>query len=125
MPRLKTDIVDMFLAMAEGRLSEVHIDVDPRSAATLVLVSGGYPGVFEKGKVVKGIDTLLSSDSMIFYAGIGSGNGELLTTGGRVAAVTSYGDSIKEAVDKSINIIQHISFENMAFRQDIGYEFLD
>ena len=125
MPRLKTDIVDMFLAMAEGRLSEVHIDVDPRSAATLVLVSGGYPGVFEKGKSIKGIDTLLSSDSMIFYAGIGSSNGALLTTGGRVAAVTSYGASIKDAVDQSIKIIQNISFENMAFREDIGYEFLD
>jgi phosphoribosylamine--glycine ligase len=125
MPRLKTDIVDMFLAMAEGRLSEVHIDVDPRSAATLVLVSGGYPGVFEKGKSIKGIDTLLSSDSMIFYAGIGSSNGALLTTGGRVAAVTSYGASIKDAVDQSIKIIQNISFENMSFREDIGYEFLD
>ncbi len=125
MPRLKSDLVELFLAMSEGRLAEVHVDVDQRAAATLVLVSGGYPGEFEKGKIITGLDKASSPDSLIFYAGIGSANGQLVTAGGRVAAVTSYGDNIKGAVGRSLDVITSIRFDQMAFREDIGYEFMD
>jgi phosphoribosylamine--glycine ligase len=125
MPRLKSDLVELFLAMSNGKLSEVHIDVDPRSAATLVLVSGGYPGDYEKGKIIKGIDSELSPETLIFYAGIGSKDGHLVSSGGRVAAVTSYGENIKAAVGRSLDVIKSISFDQMAFREDIGYEFMD
>ena len=125
MPRIKSDVVDLFLAMANGKLSEVHVDVDHRSAATLVLVSGGYPGEFEKGKPITGLDMELKPETLIFYAGIVASNGQLVTNGGRVAAITSYGTNIKESVERSINTIKKISFDQMSFREDIGYEFLD
>ena len=125
MPRLKNDLVDLFLAMALGKLAEVQVDVDPRTAATLVLVSGGYPGDYEKGKVIEGMEKNLSSDTLIFYAGIGSKNGKLVTSGGRVAAVTSYGENIKSAVVRSMEVIKSIYFDQMSFREDIGYEFMN
>ena len=125
MPRLKNDLVELFLAMSAGKLTELHVDVDPRSAATLVLVSGGYPGDYEKGKIIKGIERELLPDSLIFYAGISSADGHLVTSGGRVAAVTSYGQNIKAAVGRSLDVIRSVSFDQMAFREDIGYEFMD
>lgn len=125
MPRLKSDLVELFLAMSEGRLAGLHVDVDPRSAATLVLVSGGYPGEYEKGKVIKGIDRDINENSLFFYAGISSKDGHLVTSGGRVAAVTSYGETIQAAVGQSLDVIKSISFDQMAFREDIGYEFMN
>lgn len=123
MPRLKSDLVELFLAMKEGRLSEVNIEQDHRAACTVVLVSGGYPGDFEKGKPVTGLETMASSQTLPFYAGITQKGDMLLTSGGRVAAITSYGDDIAAAVDRSLKAIDGIRFEKMAYRSDIGYEF--
>jgi phosphoribosylamine--glycine ligase len=123
MPRLKTDIVKLFKAMDEVRLNECEVDIDPRAASTVVLVSGGYPGDFEKGKQIKGLDTPLSSDTIVFYAGITGLVGDLRTNGGRVAAITSYGKDINEAVEKSLDAIKLIGYERMNFRKDIGFEF--
>jgi phosphoribosylamine--glycine ligase len=123
MPRLKTDIVKLFKAMDEVRLNECEVEIDPRAASTVVLVSGGYPGDFEKGKQIKGLDTPLSSDTIVFYAGITGLVGDLRTNGGRVAAITSYGEDINEAVEKSLDAIKSIDYERMNFRKDIGFEF--
>ncbi len=122
-PRLQSDMVELFLAMEYGKLNQQDIHTDPRSAATVVVVSGGYPGDFEKGKVVHGMDRTWGKDTLPFYAGVQSNGQELITSGGRVFAVTSFGSNLGEAVEKSLMEIEHIRFEKMSFRKDIGYEF--
>jgi len=96
----------------------------PEPLSTVVLVSGGYPGDFEKGKLIQGLDKATAVDTLAFHAGIREENGNWLTNGGRVAAITSYGSNIQEAVSRSNNAIEKIHFENMNFRKDIGYEFM-
>jgi phosphoribosylamine--glycine ligase len=123
MPRLKSDLIDLFLKMESGGLDEVEVKLDERAAATVVLVSGGYPGDFQKGKTIKGLNEQFSTNTLVFYAGISAKGDELLTSGGRVAAITSYGNTITDAVASSIAAIDKIEFDGMAFRRDIGYEF--
>jgi phosphoribosylamine--glycine ligase len=123
MPRLKSDLIDLFLKMESGGLDEVEVKLDERAAATVVLVSGGYPGDFQKGKTIKGLNEQFSTNTLVFYAGISAKGDELVTSGGRVAAITSYGNTITDAVASSIAAIDKIEFDGMAFRRDIGYEF--
>jgi phosphoribosylamine--glycine ligase len=123
MPRLSSDLVELMLKMGKGELEDAQVQIDERAAATVVLVSGGYPGDFEKGKKISGLTSSFNEGTQIFYAGITSKNDDVITSGGRVAAVTSYGKSIAEAVALSIVAIDKIEFEGMAFRRDIGYEF--
>ena len=125
MPRLASDLIVLFQNMFRGSLSGTPVEMDPRPAATVVLVSGGYPGDFDKGKQISGINQPFSQNTIPFFAGIKEEGGRLLTNGGRVAAVTSYGTSISEAVTESLAAIEKIGFENMNFRKDIGYEFND
>lgn len=123
MPRLKSDLIDLFLAMDNHTLGDIEVEVDSRAACTVVMVSGGYPGDFEKGKVITGLDQAFSDHTMVFHAGIKAASDQLLTNGGRVAAVTSYGDSIKNAVAASVKAIERIEYDKKYFRTDIGYEF--
>lgn len=123
MPRLKSDLIDLFLAMENHTLDDTEVEVDSRAACTVVMVSGGYPGDFEKGKVITGLDQAFSDHTMVFHAGIKAASDQLLTNGGRVAAVTSYGDSIKNAVAASVKAIECIEYDKKYFRTDIGYEF--
>lgn len=123
LPRLKNDLVELFLATAKGQLGGITVEHDPRVACTVMAVSGGYPGDYEKGKLISGLDQPLLADSMIFHAGTSSRDGQVLTNGGRVLCVTSYGASITDAVRKSKAVLQNIHFEGMYFRKDIGYEF--
>jgi phosphoribosylamine--glycine ligase len=122
-PRLRNDLVDLFSAVAEVRLAGVSIDTDPRSAATVVLVSGGYPGLFEKGKDIEGLDILNEDDVMVFHAGTALKEGRLVTNGGRVLAVTAYGKDVSSAVRRSLKIIEFIDYEGKYHRRDIGFEF--
>lgn len=122
-PRLGNDLVDLFTAVAQGRLSDTVIETDPRSAATVVLVSGGYPGLFEKGKPIEGLDILNEDDVIVFHAGTAIREGELVTNGGRVLAVTAYGADVPSAVRRSLKIIEFIDYEGKYHRRDIGYEF--
>ena len=122
-PRLKNDLVELFACTAQGKLDQVKIECDDRYACTVMAVSGGYPGEFEKGFEIEGLDTDIGADSMVFHAGTLSAYGAVLTNGGRVFCVTSFGDSIAEAADKSKTILEQIHFEGMYFRRDIGYEF--
>ncbi len=123
MPRLKNDLAELFLAMHKGRLDEVNIEYDERSIATIVAVSGGYPGDYEKNKQISGLSNKQPADSIIFHAGTKLEADSVLTNGGRVLAVTSYGNSITEAVERSKEVLSGLSFEGMNYRKDIGYEF--
>lgn len=123
MPRLKNDLVELLMAAGNERLAGVVVEHDPRVACTVMAVSGGYPGDYVKGKGINGLDQPLPADSMLFHAGTGLKDGAVVTNGGRVLCVTSYGDSIAEAVAKSGKVLGDISFEGMNFRKDIGYEF--
>lgn len=119
-PRLKNDLVELLQAVAKGNLTLLNIEKDERAAATVIVASGGYPGEYEKGKK---IDLPTESSSIIFHAGTKENAQELVTNGGRVLAVTSLGNNLKEAVDTSLSTIQNIKFEGMYHRKDIGWEF--
>lgn len=123
MPRLKNDLVTLLKAAAEKKLDTVTVTCDERYACTVVAVSGGYPGDYEKGFEITGLDAA-TPDSLIFHAGTKKAYDAILTNGGRVLCVTSYGDSVADAVNKSKDVLGQISFEDMYFRRDIGYEFL-
>lgn len=120
LPRLKTDLVEIFQAMANQTLSEVSIDIDERTATTIMLVSGGYPEVYEKGKEITGIENI--RDSIAFHAGAKSQNGKVVTSGGRVMAITSYGNTYQEAIKKSYQNIEKLHFDKMYYRKDIGFD---
>ncbi len=119
-PRLKSDLVELFMAVSKQQLSQTTLEIDERSAATIMLVSGGYPEDYEKGKVISGIGKV--TDSLVFHAGTKPDGGKVLTSGGRVLAVTSYGDSFGEAIKKSYQSINELSFDKMYFRKDIGFD---
>ncbi len=121
-PRLSSDLLDLFEGIASDTLSERHVEIDPRSAATVVLVSEGYPGKYEKGKVITGLDAV--SDSLVFHAGTKNKEGKLVTNGGRVLTVTSLGKDLEEAVRKSNENANKIAFEGKTFRRDIGASLL-
>ncbi|KAF2518975.1 phosphoribosylamine--glycine ligase [Flavobacterium salilacus subsp. salilacus] len=119
-PRLKSDIVTLFEAVANQKLDEAVLEIDERSAATVMLVAGGYPEGYEKGKVITGLDKV--EGSIAFHAGTKQDNGAIVTNGGRVIAVTSYGDSWDEAIKKSYQNIDKLHFDKMYFRKDIGFD---
>ena len=119
-PRLTSDLVELFLAVADKKLDQVSLEVDPRSATTIMVVSGGYPEEYEKGKEISGIENV--TDSIVFHAGTKTIDGQVVTNGGRVLAVTSYGDNFKEAIQKSYQNINKLKFEKMYFRKDIGFD---
>ena len=120
LPRLKTDLVDVFEAMANQTLSKVNIEIDERAATTVMLVSGGYPEAYEKGKEITGLEKI--ADSVVFHAGAKSDNGKVVTSGGRVMAITSYGNTYQEAIKKSYQSIENLHFDKMYYRKDIGFD---
>ena len=126
MPRLKNDLVELFQAVGEQRLDKMTIGQEERTACTIVAVSGGYPGSYEKGLPVSGLDGTqpANSESLIFHAGTRAEKDAVVTNGGRVLCVTSFAETVYEAVDKSRDILETIWFEGMYYRRDIGFEFL-
>jgi phosphoribosylamine--glycine ligase len=120
LPRIKTDFVEMMKAVTESRLHEVEIEVDPRAATTIILASGGYPGAYEKGKIISGLDK--TSGSLIFHAGTISEGQGILSSGGRVIAVTSLGNDFREALAISNTNAALINFEGKYYRRDIGFD---
>jgi len=124
MPRLQTDLVALFAAMDNGTLIDANISYDTRSCATIMAVSGGYPGSYQKNKVITGLDTVNDTpNTLVFQAGTALGQNAVVTSGGRVLAITAYGENISEAVVTATQRLQKIEFEGMNFRSDIGYEF--
>jgi phosphoribosylamine--glycine ligase len=120
LPRLKTDLVEIFKAISEERLNEIDIEIDERAATTVMLVSGGYPEAYEKGKKITGIENVESA--IAFHAGAIVKDGEIVTSGGRVMAITSYGDTYQEAIKKSYQNIDKLHFDKMNYRKDIGFD---
>ena len=119
-PRLKSDLVDLFLAVANEKLDEKTLEIDTQSAATIMVVSGGYPEEYVNGKVISGIETV--TDSIVFHAGTKADNGQITSNGGRVLAVTSLGVNFEEAIKKSYQNIDKLHFDTMYFRKDIGFD---
>jgi phosphoribosylamine--glycine ligase len=124
MPRLSNDLVELFNAVSGQTLRELRIRQEPRTACTIVAVSGGYPGSYEKGLPITGLDQSLPADSLIFHAGTRIEQGVVVTNGGRVICVTSFADTVYEAVDRSRDILEHINYDGIYYRRDIGFEFL-
>ncbi len=122
LPRIQTDLVEMFEASASHRLNEIEVKIDTQSAATVMLVSGGYPTDYEKGKLIEGIDSV--RDSIVYHAGTILKDGDVLTNGGRVIAVTSLADTFQEAIKKSYQNVDKITFDRMYYRSDIGTDLL-
>jgi phosphoribosylamine---glycine ligase len=120
LPRLKTDLVEVFSAMANETLNEVELEIDPRSATTIMMVSGGYPEAYEKGKLITGFENVV--DSIVFHAGTKLENNQVFSNGGRVLAVTSYGNTFDEAIKKSYQSIENLHFDTMNYRKDIGFD---
>lgn len=119
-PRLKTDLVALMQAMHEGRLSEIEIEEDERAAATVILVSGGYPDAYEKGKMITGLEQV--EGSIVFHAGTKSMGNQIVSNGGRVLAITSYGKDFHEALQLSYKNAEKIQFNNKYYRKDIGFD---
>jgi phosphoribosylamine--glycine ligase len=121
-PRLKNDLVELFVAVANQNLDEVHLEIDSRSATTVMVVSGGYPEDYEKGKEISGLEQI--HDSIVFHAGTKTEKGKVVSNGGRVLAVTSYGNDYQEALKKSYQNIEKLHFDTMYYRKDIGFDLL-
>lgn len=120
LPRIRTDFVELCQAVANGTLDQVKMDFDPRVAASVMLVSEGYPGNYEKGKVITGLGSV--QGSLVFHAGTKRENGEVVTNGGRVLTVTSFGDTMEEALRQSYENAEKIQFEGKYYRKDIGFD---
>lgn len=120
MPRLKSDLVELLQKAAEGTLKDARVEFEERSACTVMVVSEGYPGAYQKGKKITGVDNV--QDTLVFHAGTKLIDGELLTSGGRVMAFTSYGNNKEEALKKSYDAINKVCYEGITFRKDIGYD---
>ena len=121
-PRLKSDLVELFEAVGNQKLNELSLEIDSRSATTIMVVSGGYPEDYEKGKAISGLENI--EDSIVFHAGTKTNNGQVVSNGGRVLAVTSFGNDFQEAIKKSYQNIDKLYFDKMYFRKDIGFDLL-
>ena len=123
MPRLQSDLIDLLEAAATGHVADVEVAIDPRYAVTVMMVSGGYPGSYPKGKVITGLNDV--ADSIVFHAGTAlDSEGNLVTNGGRVLAVTSYGTTQAEALERSFQSVQRIHFDGKYYRRDIGFDLM-
>ena len=121
MLRLKSDLLEALLAVCNGDLDKVELEWDPRPAVCVVMSSGGYPGAYEKGKVIEGIDQAEKvADTVVFHAGTSVDTGPLLTAGGRVLGVTSLGDDIAQAKARAYEAVSKISFKGAYYRKDIS-----
>ncbi|ATA72959.1 phosphoribosylamine--glycine ligase [Capnocytophaga sp. H4358] len=120
LPRIESDLVAVFQSLKSQTLDELTLQINPESATTVMMVSGGYPEDYEKGKIITGVENV--SGSIVFHAGTARKGDDLVTSGGRVLAVTSFGKDFKEALKKSYENIEKIHFDNMYFRKDIGFD---
>jgi len=119
-PRIKNDLLAIFEAVANQTLDKVHLELDERTATTVMAVSGGYPEAYQKGKEITGFSEI--TDALVFHAGTAIKDGEIVTAGGRVLAVTAFGADYKEAIKKSYQNIAKLNFEQMYYRKDLGFD---
>ena len=104
-------------------MDKITIEEDPRYACTVVAVSGGYPGEYVKGYVIHGLEEINPENSILFHAGTITKDNQVITNGGRVLCVTSFGESVSDSVERSLNELENITFTGKSYRNDIGYEF--
>ncbi|WP_297690728.1 phosphoribosylamine--glycine ligase [uncultured Eudoraea sp.] len=119
-PRVKNDLIELFDAVAKGELNSIELEIDERTATTVMLVSGGYPQAYKKGIEINGIEDV--EDSIVYHAGTQLKDGKILTNGGRVMAITSFGSDFREGLSKSYQNIKKINFDNMYYRKDLGFD---
>jgi phosphoribosylamine--glycine ligase len=124
LPRMKTDFVTLMLASCQQRLGEIKLEWDKRSCICIVMSSGGYPGKYEKGMEITGLENVDAENTMVFHAGTKKQNGRLVTSGGRVLGVTGLGASIEEAINHTYAQVERIKFDHCFFRRDIGAKAL-
>ena len=120
LPRLNTDLMEIFVAIKDQALNQIDIEVNPKTATTVVLVSGGYPGPDEKGHPIKGFEPV--ENALVFHAGARNDGDKVVTSGGRVMAVTAFGNDYKAALSKSYQAISNINFQGMNYRKDLGFD---
>ena len=121
-PLIKSDLVELLEGVANGNLNEKEITIDSRCAATVMLVSGGYPEAYEKNKKINGLGEV--KDTLVFHAGTINKEGSIYSTGGRVLAITSLGETKKEALEKSFEVADSITFDKKYYRKDIGFDII-
>jgi len=119
-PRIKNDLVEVLQAVTEKKLNTIELEIDKRTATTVIAVSGGYPEAYEKGKEIKGVDEI--HNSVVFHAGTKAIDDKVVSNGGRVLAITSYGTNFKEALSESYTSLNKIHFDGMYYRRDIGFD---
>jgi len=122
LPRIKNDLLEIFLATAHGGLSKIKLETDHRTAACVMIVSGGYPGEYAKGKTITGLETV--NKSLVFHAGTGYSDNRIFSAGGRVIAVTTLADDLNSAIYQSLESASQVKFENSYFRNDIGKDLM-
>ena len=122
LPRITTDLLEIFLATAKGCLTDIKLEINQQTAACVMIVSGGYPGEYVKGKTVSGFENM--NKSLVFHAGTSIDGADVITSGGRVIAVTSLADSISSAVSQTLESASNIKFGNSYFRTDIGRDLM-
>ncbi|MDE2027748.1 MAG: phosphoribosylamine--glycine ligase, partial [Candidatus Omnitrophica bacterium] len=124
LPRLESDLVDILLAACEGRLQEAKVRWDERACVCVVIASGGYPGKYQNGFAIRGLDQIKDPDTVVFHAGTKNEGGSLVTNGGRVLGITSLGRNLEAASAKAYNAVSKVEFDHMFFRRDIAAKLL-
>jgi phosphoribosylamine--glycine ligase len=122
--RLKTDIVEIVEAIIDDRLDQVNLEIDPRPTVCVVMASGGYPGPYEKGRVIHGLDSDFDDDVVVFHAGTAWQDGKVVTAGGRVLGVTAVADTLENAIGLAYDAVAQISWDGCYYRNDIGQKAL-
>ncbi len=124
LPRMRSDLAELLMAAASGDLRQVTIDWDPRDHVCVVLASGGYPGAYEKGKKISGLEEAAAEGALVFHAGTRNEDGQIITSGGRVLGIVGCGKGIEEAVSNTYKGVEKIKFDGMHYRRDIGHRAL-
>ncbi|GAB4131374.1 MAG: phosphoribosylamine--glycine ligase [Bacteroidia bacterium] len=123
LPRIQSDLLALFKAVGEKRIAEIQLDIDPRTATTVMMVAGGYPGDYEKGKKITGLEEV--QNAVVFHAGTKISGSDIVSNGGRVMAFTALGNSIREALEGSFGAVSKVKFEGCYYRRDIGQDLLN